>query len=208
MTFCSQCGNKIQGDSRFCVSCGASVNASKISKSASTNCNHADNFTFKSTYNHWVIMAIKKKWIIMGCFIIAVTIFLFAFINHGELNGTFVSEFDTFIHTETRSQPQNNGHEIMRFNGNRFTHTFYAVYGSFGGRDARARGASAQHVRGAFANNRSWVQHDVYRFTVTGTFSISGDRIEFVFSNGDVSVHRFEQTDNTILVDRTRYLRQ
>lgn len=42
----------------------------------------------------------------------------------------------------------------------------------------------------------------------SGTYSISGDQIEFVDSDGDIEVHYFSRTENTIAIDSVRLTRQ
>ena len=41
----------------------------------------------------------------------------------------------------------------------------------------------------------------------SGTFSISGDYIEFVYEDGRIEVRSFSRTENTILIGQTRYTR-
>ena len=43
--------------------------------------------------------------------------------------------------------------------------------------------------------------------TRNGTFSISGDYIEFVYADSDIVVHPFSRTENTIVIGQTRYTR-
>ena len=41
-----------------------------------------------------------------------------------------------------------------------------------------------------------------------GTYSISGDSIEVIDSDGDINVVSFSRTDNTITIDGERYIRR
>ena len=46
-----------------------------------------------------------------------------------------------------------------------------------------------------------------HTITAAGTFSISGDYIEFVYANGNIVVRPFSRTENTIVIGQTRYTR-
>jgi hypothetical protein len=53
------------------------------------------------------------------------------------------------------------------------------------------------------------VEHVVYRKDQEqGEYSISGDEIEMIDSDGVVKVYSFSRTENTIVIDGTRYVKR
>jgi hypothetical protein len=47
-----------------------------------------------------------------------------------------------------------------------------------------------------------------YRASITGTYSITDDKIELVFSDGHIEVLDFSRTENTITIDGDRFTRE
>ena len=48
----------------------------------------------------------------------------------------------------------------------------------------------------------------IYIFQVRGTYSVTGDQIEFVFPNNNVIVHPFSRTENTLTINGVRWDRR
>ncbi|MCL2699152.1 MAG: bZIP transcription factor, partial [Defluviitaleaceae bacterium] len=48
----------------------------------------------------------------------------------------------------------------------------------------------------------------ITRETTDGTFSLTDDSIEFIYSDGTIRSHPFSRTENTITIDRLQYVRQ
>ena len=63
-------------------------------------------------------------------------------------------------------------------------------------------GSNFTRHTGALSPSLVW-----HTITTTGTFSISDDYIEFVYEDGRIVVRPFSRTENTILMDQTRYTR-
>ena len=50
------------------------------------------------------------------------------------------------------------------------------------------------------AYNNTTVDFKVYRNSIRGTFSITNDKIEFVYSDGYIDIFDFSQTENTLTI--------
>jgi hypothetical protein len=51
-------------------------------------------------------------------------------------------------------------------------------------------------------------EHKMYRFVSNGTYSVSDGKIEFLFSDGSISVLSFSNTENTMTIERDRFIRK
>ena len=86
--------------------------------------------------------------------------------------------------------------------GDNTSREFVIRYEFSGGNFTAIRNESAgQYISGSVIRTRL---EEVAR---SGTFSISGDYIEFVYENGDIVVHPFSRTENTVSIGGTRYTR-
>ena len=165
--------------------------------------------------------------IMIGAAVLMVVISAFAaFGGGGELRGTWVHERsgDQFPVT-------------IRFTGNRFTITEYfggvifrsAVLGIAGfdrlDRSSHtpvdlyelSRGvpSSARNVQLLRTDLDLWVWYDrntvqqgINRITTQGRYSISGDILELVFSDGTIQTHSFSRTENTLNIRNHRFIRR
>jgi len=89
---------------------------------------------------------------------------------------------------------QQHGDSAYEFSRNNFTRWHYTTIPQYFG-------------------NWEYVGDGMYRARWgTGTFSIStqqqGNQIEFVYDNGNIRVHNFSQTENTITIGHFRYVRR
>jgi hypothetical protein len=104
----------------------------------------------------------------------------------------------------------------IKFSGKKFTMTIYPVKGTQGW---RGDSLSSFYPVG----NRGWREYeedkftlirgngnsdgDVYRYVMNGTYSISDNKIELLFSDGKINVCSFSRTENTVTIDRTQLTR-
>jgi len=202
--FCSNCGNQIEDGAVFCSGCGKSIqsNATKVESENSTPV-----ISSASRQKKGIMFAIAA--------LIVVVVAVVFFANSGELNGTWVHERsgDEFVTS-------------IRFSGNRFTAIEYQ-----GSSFAMGLLWQSAHITdppwnirrlddSAVSSERVWTNLDVfvteggyavrgaYRHTVQGTYSITGDTLELVFSDGSIQTFNISRTENTLNIGRDRFIRR
>jgi len=142
------------------------------------------------------------------------TVIFFTGCGGNDLSGTWVVQG-----TENHNVPI-----TIEFRGNRFTATTQGDWLYSTSRNVRVGG-----------NRRGWLGHQpdsreiisdiesesgtvergtwerrrtiIYRVVTTGTFSITDDRIELSFSDGQIRVEGFSRTDNTVSIGRYTFRR-
>ena len=186
--FCTKCGERLDAGARFCAECGVPTTSAAAAYTAAPN--------FASA----LLNMPRNAVIIVICAVVLAAVVLLLLnepMGRSGLTGTWV--------------PNNPGYarSNIEFSGNRFTATssvsrswYWVSYISL-----------FPDIVFVFYNDLDDLEHiggNRYRFTATGTFSISesGDRIEFVFSNGDIVVLPFSRTENTIEIAHQRFTRR
>ena len=138
--------------------------------------------------------------------------------DESGLSGTFEL---SRLESRMRNNPDQEDlvHPAIEFTGNRFIATslvnsswrngvflgtYDAIFGSQLSVNLDGSPFYSMEILDARAGSR------VYRSTLSGTYSITeeGDRIEFLFSNGEIRIFRFARTENTIDIDGRRLIRR
>jgi hypothetical protein len=117
------------------------------------------------------------------------------------------------------SAPQNEYNATISFSGKNFTITEYPSYSkdeynsywgwmsdSFSG-----RGKDFNRNNLILVNTimyRAESKTDVYRNVMDGTYSISDDKIELSYSDGEIKVLSFSRTENTITIGGNKLIRK
>lgn len=166
------------------------------------------------------------KGIVVALSAVAVVTFIFVagiavwtILNMGTQGGTSItgtwelsSDFDPWI--DSSMVPST----TIEFRGNRFTATSYAFRFN-----RHTTPTINQRVRVIFGDNqdrfdsmeligtaRIFLEYlPIYLIVISGTYSLSesGDRMEFIFSNGDIAVVNFSRTENTITIGSQLFVR-
>lgn len=203
--FCKQCGTKNEENYKFCSNCGGGNDVAATPQTQQTAKSE------KST----------KKYAILGlCVLVAVVaavLFLTVF-SGGELQGTWVLQGERHPKYPT----------TIEFSGNRFTVQQYlhwwesdqrlgqvntSTYASWRSRfdTSNELRENSQHI-GTIRINLAFggfVMNQLYRATTSsGTYSVSGDMLELVFSDGRISTYTIQRTENTLQISGWRFIRR
>ena len=177
--FCTSCGSKLHENAVYCGNCGSATGAPQHSPAAN---------------RPPAVMSAGKKpnknrfYIAIAAVVIVAIIAFTQLGNGGELSGTW----------------ENNAEDVViEFRGNRFTVTVY-------GRLTGLFGATLESVGDfpAHGAERELLSENQSRRVANGTFSISDDRIELIYSEGTIVVFPFSSTENTIDINRARFTRR
>ena len=136
----------------------------------------------------------RKVFSIIAIFLVIV----FSLINCGgnnRLSGTWVSE------------PMYDNVATISFSGKNFTITEYPAFNtedywwgwmskSISGLDSNWFNKNKDQLT---LNNIGW-QTEIYKNVIDGTYSIIDDKIEFLFSDGEIKIHPFSRTENTMTI--------
>jgi len=199
--FCTSCGIKLVTDAAFCSGCGNPrenesgkgdiISASPVA--VSTNAKRRN-----------VIILV----IIAVALIIGITVILTS--RGGGLRGVWAVEMirEELVPT-------------IRFSGNRFTAISYTGMSLISFQSPYIV-RTPWNLDSNVSRERVWTSLDVfvresegsrygvrgaYRLTVQGTYSISGDRLELLFSDGTIQILEFWGTANTLYIGGIRFIR-
>ena len=213
--FCSNCGKKLEYGTIFCVDCGKATRSdteedrSKFKYGSYTNFNRYKN----------------KKVIVIGIIVIFMLIVAVIFMaNRTGISGTWVSE----IQYSWIEIPMGELGASIRFTGSRFIATHYEAYHREMGWMSRTLPGPPwdRHRVDDSAVTRELIWTDIVglwasvyeegrnfergatRFTMRGTYSISGDRLELRFSDGSIQTFDIRRTENTLDIGRTHFIRR
>ena len=229
MKFCTKCGTRLETHMAFCTGCGTKTGMQPMQQIGTPPMHQAGipQAYYGETHYHarkntnYIIIAIIAAVALVG---------IILFVNQGnnssplaratELEGTWIN--DVLLGGELERYA-----ETIAFRGNTFRSTAYR--GSFPARDGSWGGLGLGGGFGMNATGNSevistdLVLHDgrhiyafvdgvrirgMLRITHNGTFSISGDILELVFSCGRIETHTFSVTQNTLEIGSIRYLRR
>jgi len=183
----------------FCSGCGKAINTGEMRTE-----NRVAAIIREQNNKRLIMVAL-----LLGAVVIAaLALVILLFINNGGggsgLSGTWANS-NSIIDDEFAA--------TIQFSGNRFTITEHYVW-----RDAQALGIFT--ITAGWELQEGTFFHDNRRFNFErdlretsrrarghvqygGSYSISGDRIEFRFSDSDIVVTTFALTDNTLELQRT-----
>jgi len=188
--FCSGCGKKLEENADFCLECGKVVNREEEKVKAP----ESGEIATETILDENKMIKNKKAIAVIAIAIVAVAIFMF---TRGGLSGTWAYSNHEYEST-------------IKFSGNRFTVTEHYVWHDsqwpFTAGWGIRQGASFLHSPRRFNFERDFritSQREQGHIQYGGTYSISGDRIEFRFSNDDIEVFTFSRTDNTLELWKT-----
>lgn len=193
LLFCSSCGKPLSADTyKFCAACGSQV----VAKPS----------TVKIASVNWLFSK-KIIWISIACLSVVIvgSAVLFAlFSNRGELSGVWDMAGRRGTATSIQFRGRNQFNVILYAEA-----LYYLPSGTFISRHGRPyRIVSGQPPWGAISSEWELIGLNYWRIMQTGTYSISDNRIEFVFSDGTIRVMSFTRTENTIEIDRARFNRR
>ena len=197
---CVSCGHKQNDATVFCVNCGTAF--SNVKKEAVQQ-THPMSSTASTRIKPKNIMQIAGVIVIVIIGIVIVQGLTRG--GNGGLRGAWVQDTRRGEHVPT-----------IEFSGNRFTLTGYWNY-------IVAWDGSQHHIpqitliTRQYASSRNYISREylvgnlfgrLYRLTHRGTYSISNNKIELVFSNGTIGVLPISLTENTITIDGIRLVRR
>jgi hypothetical protein len=176
--------------------------------------------TYSVNYKENVIM---KK--VFGFVLAALLMFSLAACNGGNaLSGTFGSvSGGTEIIFSGRSFIYNTNTEVMSFAGFSLTGSPYTNENERDEAEARERERAIEAQTNTFryydeSDEYEFLEEDraddglvywrIYRRTQKGTYSLTDNEIEFVYSTGEIQVKDFARTENTITIDGERLTRK
>jgi len=195
--FCKQCGTKNEENYKICNNCGSrnSIAAAPQVQEAAVGKN------IKLTKKHALIG--------LGVLVIVLaTVIFVANLNRGELQGTWV--FQSRGHTEYPI--------TIEFSGNRFTIQEYLWWSENAQRLGQLITNPSTPWRNVPTNSRESSQHvgtvmlsgrsvPLYRvISHRGTYSVSGDILELVFSDGSIETFTIQRTENTLQIRNGRFI--
>ena len=192
--FCTKCGKQLDEENvKFCSGCGAET---KVFREESTSVTTNPQTDAARTPKN------KKAILIALCAVVVVVIAaVLIFRTSGGLSGTWVGENNTITFSRNRATIEQ-----------RVTHHADVGWSTSG----VAGNRNNSRTRIAFFESVEFVRYFVpgsthirtYRGIVRGTYSISDGRIEFVLSGGEIIVHNFSRTENTMTIGGQRFTRQ
>ena len=218
--FCTECGRGITRDVKFCGGCGnvntANTEIRSVDKKTSIKESPQKDNDVINTAGGLLIsgsgrnVSYLSTWVL--CIGIAVGFLILCIffanahlqmtsqtnVSNPELIGTWVRRADI---------PQLDYSEIIVIGDNSFAIVAYRIFG-----------ASEFAHFWRYGNREyatSWMSgtllHSLYRYSSFGTYTVSDNRIEFVFSDGSISTYEFRTTANTLYfprINRREFIRR
>ena len=213
--FCSNCGNKYSETAIFCGLCGKQRPENFVTQ----NTLHAQTAGAQGSVGvSPTSMLSNKKVFAIIAGVIAVVLLIVFITNRDDsgLRGTWAMQHYRGDHAPT-----------VQFSGNSFTFTNYSEQHTVrlpgGGiiwdpvsfstfwMSGSIPDYSARSIiqAGSGLNNQGWFAvPEVARYTHRGTYSIAGDILELVFSDGTIRTYNFSRTDNTLDIRGNRFIRR